>query len=177
MDKKSMPEALKKVWERIKRSKYVLAVVLLGLFLILLPDKKENGTAQASETETVRFSVREEEKRIEAALSEIAGAGRVCVVLSVRSSEERVIAVDTEDYVLQEDGELRRETSQNTVTVSGDTGEEPVTVKTIYPEYRGALVVAEGADNAEIKLRLVQAVADLTGLSTEKITVVKMKSS
>ena len=177
MDKKSMPEALKKVWERIKHSKYVLVVVLLGLFLILLPDKKESGSAQVSETETVRFSVREEEKRIEDALSKIAGAGQVSVVLSVCSSEERVIAVDTEDYVLQEDGEVRRETSQNTVTVSGDAGEEPVTVKTIYPEYRGALVVAEGADNAEIKLRLVQAVADLTGLSTEKITVVKMKSS
>ena len=47
----------------------------------------------------------------------------------------------------------------------------------MYPEYLGALIVAEGAGNAETKLKLTQAVAALTGLSTEKITVVKMKSS
>ena len=45
----------------------------------------------------------------------------------------------------------------------------------IYPEYRGALVVAQGADNAAIKLAITQAVAGLTGLSSDKITVVKMK--
>jgi len=179
MDIKNVPEALKKVWEKVKSIKYVLIVVLVGLVLIMLPDsteKKQNTDFTHSKKEP-EFSLAEEEKRISEALAEIDGAGEVRVVLSVYSSEEKIIAVDTESYTLQENGEKREESSVTSVIISENGGESPVTVRMIYPEYRGALVVAEGAGNAETRLRLVQAVADLTGLSSEKITVVKMKNS
>lgn len=173
-----MPEALKKIWEFIKKSKYVLVVILLGVVLISLPKDEEESVRETSASLTEGFSLSEEEKRIAKALSEIDGAGKVTVVLTVCSTGETVVAKDTESYVLQEDGESRQEVSSSVVTVSeGSQKESPVTVEVIYPEYQGALVVAEGAGNAETKLRLTQAVADLTGLSTEKITVVKMKSS
>ena len=178
MEKKSMPEALKKLWEFIKKNKYVLVVILLGVMLISLPKNEKKSTADVSDYGAAGFSLAEEERRIANALSEIDGAGKVTVVLTVRSSGEKVIAKDTESYVLQEDGESRQEESSSVVTVSeGSQKESPVTIETIYPEYQGALIVAEGAENAEIKLHLTQAVADLTGLSSEKITVVKMKSS
>lgn len=178
MEQKNMPEALKKVWEFIKKNKYVLIVILLGVLLISLPKNEKESTREVSTSPSATFSLSEEEKRIAEALSEIDGAGKVKVVLTVRSTGETVVAKDTESYVLQEDGESRQEESSSVVTVSeGSQKESPVTVEVIYPEYQGALIVAEGADNAETKLRLTQAVADLTGLSTEKITVVKMKSS
>ncbi len=179
MDIKNVPEAFKKVWEKVKSIKYVLIVVLVGLVLIILPDSTEKKqTANSEESKKVtEFSLSEEEIRIAEALSEIDGAGNVRVVLSVCSSEEKIIAVDTESYTLQENGEKREESSVTAVIISEDGGESPITVRMIYPEYRGALIVAEGAGNAETRLRLVQAVADLTGLSSEKITVVKMKNS
>ena len=48
-------------------------------------------------------------------------------------------------------------------------------MKTKYPVYKGAVVVCEGADHASVKLNIVQAVSSLTGLGSDKITVLKMK--
>jgi len=178
MKMKNMPEALRKIWEFLKKNKYVLIVVAVGLILIMLPKNDGEQLQETAIHSQEGFSLSEEEKRISEALSEIDGAGKVTVVLTVRSTGETVVAQDTESYVLQEDGESRQEVSSSAVIVSeGSQKESPVTVKVIYPEYQGALVVAEGAGDAEIRLRLTQAVADLTGLSSEKITVVKMKSS
>lgn len=178
MEKINMPEAFGKIWEFIKKSKYVLAVLFVGLVLILLPKENEEKLQENTSRLSREFSLSEEEMRISKALSEIDGAGKVTVVLTVKSSEETVIAKNTESYALQEEGETRQETSTSVVIISeGSQKEAPVTVQVIYPEYQGALVVAEGAENAEIRLRLTQAISDLTGLSSEKITVVKMKSS
>ena len=40
---------------------------------------------------------------------------------------------------------------------------------------RGAIVVCQGAENPKVALSVVQAVAAVTGLSTNRITVLKMK--
>ena len=45
----------------------------------------------------------------------------------------------------------------------------------VYPQFQGALIVSEGADNAAVRWNIVSAVSSLTGLGTDKITVVKMK--
>ena len=178
MEKTVMPEALKRLWEKVKRIKYVLIIVAVGLILMLLPKNKESEQVYAEKADTISFSLREEEQRLADALSEIDGAGKVKVMLTVRSSGETVVAQDTDSYTLQEDGETRQESSSAAVIVSeGSQKEAPVTLEVIFPEYMGALVVAEGADNSAIKLSLTQAVSDLTGLSTDKISVVKMKNS
>ena len=53
----------------------------------------------------------------------------------------------------------------------------PITEKVVMPKMEGALIVAEGANNAEVKTNLIQAVEALTGLATHKIQVLEMKSS
>ena len=58
-------------------------------------------------------------------------------------------------------------------TVLVDGGSDAVTVRTTYPTYRGALIVCEGGDRAEVRLAVTEAVAALTGLSADRITVAK----
>ena len=43
------------------------------------------------------------------------------------------------------------------------------------PEYLGAVVLCQGADNPSVKLSIVEAVSKATGLTTDRITVLKMK--
>ena len=43
------------------------------------------------------------------------------------------------------------------------------------PTYLGAVIVCQGADSASVRLAIVEAVGSVTGLSTDKITVLKMK--
>ena len=64
-----------------------------------------------------------------------------------------------------------------TVIVSAGSGTQAaVERKTIYPQYLGAVVVCEGAASPQVRLDVLQAVAQFTGLSTDKISVLKLRS-
>ena len=89
------------------------------------------------------------------------------MVLTLRSSGEQVLAQDTSEG-----------TSSDTETVIISTGtgtEEAVSVKTIYPEFQGALVLGEGADQAGVKLDVLKAVSAVTGLRSDQISICQRK--
>lgn len=51
----------------------------------------------------------------------------------------------------------------------------PVTQSIISPKVEGAIVAANGANVAEVKTNIIQAVEAVTGLPTHKIQVFEMK--
>lgn len=53
------------------------------------------------------------------------------------------------------------------------TSAEVVVTHSRYPRFVGALIVCEGGDCADVQLKVTQAVSALTGLSSERISVVK----
>ena len=153
------------VWKKIpKQAMWALLALSAGL-LLFLPKRSAEATAQ--QAREFAFSLDEEEKRIEAALSRIEGAGKVTVVLSLEASEEREYARNMDSDRQSDEDSARREERSEVARV----GDEALTVKIAYPRYRGALIVTEGSGSA-LKLALTQAVAALTGLSTDRITVV-----
>jgi len=160
--------SLKKIRGIAEKNKYVLIVLLVGLFIILWPvggSTEEAAPIPVQADHPLAFSLEEKELRIAEALSRIEGAGEVIVVLSLRTSLEQEVAVD-------EDTAGRRET----VTISTGAGtQSEVTLRYRFPEFRGALVVSEGASDASVRLQITQAVASLTGLGTDRITVTQMQ--
>lgn len=184
MKNKIMPETLGKIWGLLKKNKYVMAVLLVGLVLILLPTgaPAAHKNADRSTGAQTEFSLSEQENRIAAALSKIEGAGRVTVVLTLQCSEEHIPAKNESESRSSSGGgespETSMERSSSVVIVStGGSNETPVILKYVYPRYQGALVVCEGADNAAVRLQIVRAVSGLTGLGTDKIIVTKMNKS
>ena len=93
----------------------------------------------------------------------------VSVVLTVRSGMERVLAQDV--TASRADGDAQSTTK--TVILSTGSGEETVLLSQNYPTFQGALVVCRGGDDPQVKLLLTQAVAALTGLGSDRITVCK----
>ena len=96
------------------------------------------------------------------------------MLLTVDSDGERQLAQNTElaysgSTAAPEDYSRRSET----VLVDGTEGDGTVVVRTVYPTYRGALVVCQGGDRPEVKLAVTEAVAALTGLSADRVTVAK----
>ena len=148
------------------RKLWLIPAFALGLLLLLLP--KRSAEPAEPMQQSVEFSLEAEEDRIAAALSRIEGAGKVTVVLTVDRSEEREYARNT-DSDSQENADSSRSEARSEVAEVGDAA---LTVKLIYPRYRGALVVMEG-DGSALRLAVTQAVSALTGLSTDKITVVR----
>ena len=153
------------VWKRVPKSAVWLLLAAGAALLILLP---RGGTSSKSTEEArLSFSLDKEERRIENALSRIEGAGKVTVVLTLEASEEKEYARNTDsDRQNQADSGRSEERSEIAKVGSG-----ALTVKVSYPRYRGARVIAEGSGSA-LRLALTQAVASLTGLGTDRITVV-----
>ena len=155
----------KAIAQKLEKFKYPALILLLGLVLILWPSKQKPEAAPVPEQVKSVPSVEEEMEDI---LSCIDGAGRVRVLFTLRTGDETVYQTDTSGSKGQ-DSESRTETT----VMAGDV---PVVRQTVYGQYRGALIVCQGADSPSVRLQMVNAVAGLTGLPADRITVIKMKS-
>ena len=110
------------------------------------------------------------ERRMEAALSRVEGAGEVSVVLTLRSGTRQVLA---QDISSARAGEEETEERTTVVVSAGSGREEAVALQQIYPQFQGALVVCAGGDDPAVQLKLVEAVSALTGLGSDKISICK----
>lgn len=164
---------IKSLLRTLSRYKYVFLVIVAGVLLLTLPrSDTDNASAAQMNAEEEDFSVNSLECQLCEILSQINGAGQVRVMLTVESGMKRVFAQDS--MIEQESDAARRETK--TVIVSYGSGtEDAVLVQQIYPKFQGALVVADGGGDPSVKLELTKAVAALTGLGSDKISVCKGK--
>ena len=162
--------SLIKAGEVLKKYRYAAIVVVAGIFLMLLPI----GEASASEeTAPNQREVSDSmEERLCAILSQIRGAGRVQVMLTIAQGEETVYQFD-QDLTTDEGGSSSQ---KDTVTVTDkDRGQSGLITQVNPPRYQGALIVCQGADDPAVRLAISEAVSGLTGLGTDKIAIAKMK--
>ena len=158
-----------KVTGFIKQNKFVLLVVALGVFLMLLPERKKDiETVIPAQQENI-LSVEEQLSKI---LSYVEGAGEVQVLLTQAIGEEILYQTDTDTDTSPETEHCR----VNTVTVTDSDRTETGLIRQINPpKYLGAIVVCHGADDPSVRLAIVAAVSKVTGLGADKISVLKMR--
>ena len=167
MDIKSTANKLKTT---IEKYKYMLLVLLVGLGLLLIPENKQSETTQIQATQ--RETERVDEKELSDILQTVEGAGQVRVMLSVAAGEKTIYQTDQDISGIGENNKSKTET----VIVSDAQRNEVGLIKQIdSPVYLGAIVICQGANSPTVKLAITQAVSKITGLSTEKICVLKMK--
>ncbi len=175
--KADLKNALDKIKLKLSEHKYVALILLVGLILLLLPTSTEKSTdPPATQPEATAPDAADAERRLEEILSLIDGAGQVRVLLTLKSDGERVLARETEQSAETDGGGSRQECRDSALVVekgSGQSGE--VEVKYLYPEYRGAVVAAEGAGSATVRAELLEAVKAATGLGATDIKIVKMR--
>ena len=88
------------------------------------------------------------------------------------AGKETIYQID-ENTSAQESGSSSQ---RQAVIVTGTGREETGLVRQVKePTYLGAVVVCQGADNAAVRLAVVEAVRSATGLTTDRISVLKMK--
>lgn len=151
--------------ESLKKYRYGAAVLVLGLMIMAIPHQEEAETTLPAKTAVSEESLEESLSRL---LSHLEGAGKVQVLLTERQGAETVY---------QTDDDLSADSSRyDTVVITGSDRSESGLVRQVNPpQYLGAIVLSQGADSANVRLALVQAVKSATGLSTDRITVLKMK--
>ena len=146
-------------------------ILVIGAVLMMIPSvtagSKKHSTIPATETENV--SVQQELAEI---LSSVKGVGRVKVMLKEASGAETIYQTN-QDVSVSENGS---DTRIEVITVTDSQREEQGLVKQVNPpQYLGAIILCEGADDPKVKLSVTEAVSKITGLGADKIAVLKMK--
>ena len=198
-----------KVKQWLKNRNNLLIIVLVGiLFMVIsLPDAKtdksvdtssENVTSEfnnmglekepeieAWQEETAQY-VEQLEKRLSELLTRVEGAGEVEVIITLRSSIERVVEKDigiqqSETKEADAQGGNRTvgsaSTNEGTVYVTEGSSSAPYVVKTISPAVEGVVVLAQGAGSGSISNELSEAVQVLLGVEAHKVKILKMEST
>ena len=163
-------KAVKKWTDFLLKNKYIAAAAAVGLILLMWPAGGGAKPKAASDAVSESFNLAREEERLALVLSKIDGAGEVSVMLTLRSDGRRLIAYDS-----RASSGIGGEGEQAVIVSTGSGTNDVVTVSSVYPEYAGAVVVAEGAGSAGVRLEITRAVAAATGLGTDRIVVAKRK--
>ena len=147
----------------VKKYRYMIWVVAIGIFLMLFPFGKEEIQQVDLIVETSTVDLEMELCEI---LNQISGVGKVQVLLTEESGSDTIYQMDT----------AQNQSNIDTVIVRGIDREETGLIKQVLPPvYRGAVIVCQGGDIASVRLAVVEAVKSVTGLSTDRISVLKMK--
>ena len=188
---------------KLKKPKKEQLVVLLlfGVLLVVIAhptttgtmgaDKKDadiSGTQGAAGTDTATLTYEEQlEKRLSAILSQVAGAGRVEVMVTLESRGERIVEKDTPESrksVEETDSSGGSRTTdeqdwgEETVYYEdGSGGKSPYVVKELEPNIEGVLVLAEGGDSAVVKQELLEAVQALFPIEAHKVKIMKLEGA
>ncbi|CVI73030.1 hypothetical protein NDGK_02831 [Clostridiales bacterium CHKCI001] len=196
MDEKykgSEEDKKKSLWITIKKmggEKWIL-LVLAGILLILaaIPAKKTSSDkTDSKQTQTLTEQdsdyALELEQKLKRILEQMDGVGTAEVMITLKSSEEKVIdknVEESENSLTEQDKEggtrISKEVQkkEDTVLIGDSSGGEPYIIKEINPIVEGVVVLADGADSPSIVTEINEAVQALFDISPHKIKVLKRK--
>ena len=140
-----------------------------------------NNVMQVSSTEE---NYDETEKKLEDILATIDGVGKVKVMITYSSSSTFIPIYDENNKISNttesDDSGGTRTIVENDEQKSivykenSDGTKEPITKNIESPKMEGAIITATGANNSEVKEKIISAVEAATGLATHKIQVFKI---
>lgn len=155
-----------KVTEFVKKYRYVILVLVIGIGLMLLPEKEDQIEPEPVQIQQKQTDISHELQQI---LTGIKGAGDVKVLLTLSAGEEILYQTDED---VSDSGSIRSET---VILTDSGRNEQGLVRQILPPRYQGAIIICEGAEKPAVRLAIVEAVADVTGLGADRISVLKMK--
>jgi stage III sporulation protein AG len=159
--------------EFLKKYRYVMLILLAGLVLMLLPSGEQKHEAAVPFSESTPEQERDLQASLGQILSMIEGAGKVQVLLTEATGQRTHYQTDEDISTGESSSDIRKET---VVITNGSRAESGLVRQVDPPVYQGAIVICQGADSAAVRLAIVEAVANATGLSSNRISVLKMKA-
>lgn len=175
MKKEEMQALAKRAQATLLKYRYVVIVLLAGILLLCMGGRETKPQPECSQEGQAVFDLETFEQDAAARLSRIDGVGKLELMLTLESTGEAVYASDTRESANGTQS-TSRERSVTVVSESG-YGQRPVTVKELYPTFRGAVVLCEGADNVQVRCAVVEAVSTMCGIGADKVAVLKMGSA
>lgn len=198
----------KSFWERawskkgLRKDQCIILVLIGMLFCVIsLPVKKEKTQSDLSDTTGAMIENEQTfypdensgdyvsywEEKLEESLRSVEGAGSVRVLITLKESEEKVLAEDgTQESMdtVETDAaggtrhvvENRKEKS--VICTVNERGQNvPLVVKTVSPCVEGVVVIAQGADRVQVRRDIIGAIQVLFDIDMNRIAIIKMKTN
>lgn len=188
--------------KKIRKDQWLILVLVGMLFCVLsLPVEKENAKSALSDTSDTTIknkqtfdSAKEKtdyvtywEEKLEESLRCVEGAGQVKVLINLRESEEQILVKDGEEAfsdTVETDAAggsrhiTENRTDKSVICTVDERGESvPLVVKTVAPSVEGVVVITQGADRAQVRRDIIEAIQVLFDVDMNRISIIKMKTN
>ena len=188
-------DKIKKHLEKINNKegmRNLLVILIIGIILIIIGDifiQNKNIRKSSIEPETMLNNQKNIdldygsvlEKKLEDILSQLKGVDSVKVMITLEDTVEKIPAFNTTKNnettnELDSQGGTR-EILREDMTVQVVTSSEGslIVLKEIKPTVKGVIVIAEGAEDLEVKETLYEAVKTVLGIPGNKVEVYSSK--
>jgi len=145
-------------------------------------NKVDSTTSQSQDDITYEQQL---EQKLQDILKNVEGAGNVQVMITLKTSSEKVIKEDSQyskSDTIENDSEggnrqINDISSQgSSVFTTDENGNSvPYVIKEIRPQIEGVAVIAEGGDDAAVTTSIINTIEALFNVSANKISVSKMR--
>ncbi len=154
---------------KLLKNKHIqLLGVIFIIGAILMTAFGNEGANKPKKDDEVHTNANDEE-RLAAILSQIDGAGDVDVMITYYSTAEKDIAYETKtNSVGRDEGNEESEDKRAVMT-----GNQPMVVKETYPEVKGVIIAAQGADKAYVRQAVSEAVTAVLDVPAHRVCIYK----
>ncbi len=174
-----IPERLMEFLRGDKGRRILIAAALAVMILLMLSTVscKDSGDPRRNvsqeQTEDHSEMERELEQRLERLISEIDGAGKVSVMVTMDTSSTRIYDRNVKSENSQQSGAdgLSESVGRQTEVVLAGSSKEPLQIGTVQPQVRGAAVVCTGAADPVVRERVANTVAKALNIGISRLYV------
>lgn len=169
-------DKIKKIVQKIAKTKHIqvciailIGIVICGVCFGGIKNKKSDNTTEivtedcATAEEYATFL----ENKLCNVLSKVSGAGQVNVVITLESGFSFDYATNTETKTTTSGDNETTITTETVILVSN----QPVISKQNYPTIKGVVVVADGANDINVKLNIISAIETILQVDRQNITI------
>lgn len=180
---------------KIENLCFFIIILIVTLFLMkniwkrqpkeqVLDEEKKNNSSEVLALNNNSTTKVELEEKLENILSTIKNVGKVNVFINYSESSSSIPLYDestTTSTTTEGDSDggtrntIETENQKEVVFTEKSGIKDPVIQKTVMPVIEGAIITAEGANNAEVKTNIINAVQAVTGLTIDRVQVFEMK--
>lgn len=192
--KQNPARKIKALLQQNMKKDRLMILMLAGILLIVIavPVSDRNGEyedGEISKESDMVFSLEQYsyylEQKLEDSLSKIEGAGEVSVMITWKSSSEKIVEKDkesTSESLEETDSQGGSRTTKNITSSDrsiyrnsreGSEEGEPYVTKEISPVVEGVIIIAQGGDHPVVVQNITEAVQALFDIDTHKIKVMK----
>jgi len=155
--------------KKFKGKNLLYLLILIAVLLLLFSGGKVSENKKNEVVRKENDYYEETSERLENILSKIRGAGDVSVMFILENNGEVIPVFNNKTS--SDVGNQKNETESTAVLYGQGSNEQPYISQEKNPAVSGIIVVAEGADNENVKIEIFEAVRALLGVPANRIKV------